>query len=347
MRVVLIVLALLLTGCTTPLSAPAADAPAAPTVRVLACGGGPDATAALETSALGSCWGHIGHHHYFLDAPVDVHAVEGELFAVEVAPAQERDLIIAVETSGDGHAWRPLLAIMYPLGEGSGDRHDIHVDETPVDARDVRFLRVRMPFSELEGLAGYLDGSRFHLTVTPATGRAAAADVALDCTRAAHLEAFFAAHPCWFGGHDNLDRMSPVGDPTRLHAAYEVVDDSWWDAPSFFHTYPLLGGAAGPFTAQATAQIWRLTHFVITCGTAQAIDSLQAFDVIAQASADGAAWSEVARAPTQTGEPVALGGELPDGTRFVRLAAQAGGNYDAGGCHHPVAYLTDSRLTRG
>lgn len=296
-------------------------------------------------SALGSCWGHIGHHHYFLGDPVDLHALSGSLFAVEVAPAQEADLDIAVQTSGDGTDWRTVLTVPYPLGDDLDDRYDIDIPETRVAAEAIRFLRVRMPFSELEGLAGYLDASRFNLTVTPAAGGPSApAKTGGDCAASQHLEAFFDAHPCWFGGHDNLDRVSPIGDPTHLHSAYEVVDDSWWDSPSFFHTYPFLGGASGAFTAKVTAEIWRLTHFVFTCGTPAALDSLQGFDVFASASADGANWTEVARATTRTDEAVQFAGDLPAATRFVRFAAEAGGNYEAGGCHHLVAYLTDSRL---
>lgn len=309
----------------------------------LHCGGKANATAAMETSFLGSCWGHVGHHTYYRPDPVTIHGIAGTVFAVEVEPAETDDApMIHIQASLDGSEWTDIAQFEYPLGLRllilSG-RHEIAFNET-TEPTPARFVRIHMPRSDLDGLAGYLDASRANVTVSPAEAAPLPERASSTCERHV-MEAFFPEHPCWFGGQDNIDRHAPVDDPTGLHAAYEMVDDSWWDAPSFIHTH-VLGNVSGPFSAEVSAEIWRLTHHVFTCGTQRAVEGAGGFDILAQASPDGVTWTEVGRVHAQTGQAATLSGALPEASRFLRFGTEPAGNYDAGGCHHPVAFMTSS-----
>src|ERR1041385_1300694 len=81
-------LALALSGClqaNAPRGPPAAEADAALRQLNLLCDAGPGGLRILESPAVAGCWGHMGHHTYFIDPPVLLHAVNGTLFAVELS----------------------------------------------------------------------------------------------------------------------------------------------------------------------------------------------------------------------------------------------------------------------
>lgn len=300
---------------------------------------------AMESSYLGSCWGHVGHHTYFLGQPHVLHHVAGRVFAVEIAYttlADDAEPVLPVQVSLDGSNWTTVAGFDYPLGQDPEDRYEIFTSATVEDV-PFRFLRVHMPRSAHEGLAGYLDASNFTLAASPAANAPPepAPQTSADC-RDGLLDSFFPEHPCWFGGYDNLDRQQG-GDPDTLHASWDIYDESWFDAPSFLHTY-YLSGVGGRLQADVTVQMWRLFHYGL-CSGLDPLNTPVAPTVVAEASPDGQQWSLIAQEPGSYLDPVHLEGDVPDDTRFVRFGAGRGASYSAGGCHHPVAFVVDSRLT--
>ncbi len=332
----------MLSGCTDtegPATVAAAAAPETWELRMPCMGDG--GVPELESSFLGSCWGHIGHHTFFVDPPVALESLRGDIFAVEVTGtdvAGEPEL--PVDVSLDGLAWSRVGTIPYPLGQETEDRYAINVSLDGSGA-PFRFLRLSMPPSQYEGLAGYLDGSNLTATVSAWAGPAPPLAERRESTCSdGILESFFVEHPCWFGGYDPLDRLQG-GEPTGIHVSWEVVDPSWYDSPSFLHTYFLGNGTGGVVEATARIQMWRLTHY----GTCSGRDPLAAPiqpDAVLQASPDGAAWTEVARAAGTYDDPIALSGTVPDGSRFLRFGAETSASFDSGGCHHPVAFVVES-----
>ena len=334
----------LVAGCS---DAPADEEPVAASEALstlhLACMGGEGSIPALESSYLGSCWGHIGHHTYLLPGPRVLQAVNGTLFAVEVdATNVAGEPELAVEASLDGAAWTLVGTIAYPLGQDPSDRYQINFSfET--SATPLRLLRIRMPPSQYEGLAGYLDGSDLTATVSPPEAGMALPPLPVRTAGTCGdgvMESFFPSHPCWFGGYDNVDRLAG-GDPQLIHVSWDVTDPGWFDSPSFLHTYILGEGAGGALEATARVQMWRLVHYGICSGTDPSnADVLP--EVVIQASADGATWTEVARASGPYDQDIALAGDVPDGSRLLRFGTAPGASFDQGGCHHSLAFVVES-----
>ncbi len=298
---------------------------------------------AMESSYLGSCWGHVGHHTYFLGDAYTLQHVAGRVFAVEIAYTTLADEpVLPVQVSLDGANWTTVAGFDYPLGEDPEDRYEIFTSAAVADV-SFRFLRVHMPRSAHEGLAGYLDASNFTLQATPAPGAPPepAARLSADCHEGL-LDSFFADHPCWFGGYDPVDRQQG-GDPETLHASWDIYDESWFDSPSFLHTY-YLAGVGGRLHADVTVQMWRMFHYGLCSG----LDPLRTPvvpTVVAEASGDGQTWTRIAEVPGSYLDPVELEGDVPDDTRFLRFGAGRGASYSQGGCHHPVAFVVDSQLS--
>ncbi|HJQ93459.1 MAG TPA: hypothetical protein VJ874_04140 [Candidatus Thermoplasmatota archaeon] len=333
-------------GCLDPAGGPAAELDATSTQLRLHCLGD-QGIPTLESSYFGSCWAHIGHHTYFVGPAVTLVGLAGTVSAVEITGTSlAEDPQLAVETSLDGQAWTQVGVIPYPLGEDASDRYEIPVNLT-TEPTAFQFLRVRMPRSVHEGLAGYLDHSDLTASVQP--GGASGAVVVSrtgDCSDGAVMEDFFPEHPCWFGGIDVVDRTQG-GAPQHSQVGASQTEESWYDSPSFLHTYLLAGGPGGALEATVRPQLWRLAHYAGRCSALDPLHASPSVVVLAQASSDGVAWAEVARGSTQTDEPVRLQGTVQDGAMFLRFGADRGPAWDFGGCHHPTAFLVDSSFSLG
>ncbi len=314
----------------------------APQSLDLHCGDPAKGFVAMESSALGSCWGHVGHHTYFLGDAYVLHHVAGRVFAVEIAyTSLAEEPALPVQVSLDGSNWTTVARFDYPLGSDPEDRYEIFTNASVADV-PFRFLRVHMPRSMHEGLAGYLDASNFTLQATPVAGvREAPGRLAATCADGL-LDSFFDDHPCWFGGYDPIDRQQ-AGDPELVHASWDLYDESWFDSPSFFHTY-YLPGAVGHLQANVTVQMWRMFHY----GLCSALDPTRTPvdpTIWADISGDGQIWTRVAQVQGSYTDASQLEGAIPGGTRFVRFGSGPSASYEAGGCHHPVAFLVDSSLS--
>jgi len=336
---------LVLAGCLAPGPGPATTPAPGPSAApaLLDCGGADNGTAALEMSYLGSCWGHIGHHIYLVDPPRAVARVNGSLFAVEAEVAGiEGEPLIRFEASLDGRAWAPLGTAPYPYA-GSGlteERHAIDFDFL-ADLVPARFVRVSMPPSTQEGLAGYIDHTRLFVHGRPVEAAEPAPRPTSDCLDGV-LESFFPEHPCWFGGYDRVDEALG-GGPAAAHLGTYPIG-SYYDSPSFFHTHYLGAGVEGPFAAEARVQHWRTPNQFALCSAYGGEAPLRPV-ILAQASPDGRNWTEVARAEGDYDASVTLRGEAPEGTRLVRFAAAPSpGDQEHAPCHHPVAFLVESRI---
>jgi len=342
--VVAALLLLVAAGCTVPTpSTSPPPAGAAPEVAQLALHCGAANQSALEFGALGSCWGHYGHHTYLLDRPVRIEHINGTLTAVEAevagidGPAQ-----VAFDVSTDGIAWAQIAAVDYPYS-GTGLTEERHTFNFSVDASAAaaaRLLRLHMPHSKQQGLAGYLDNSDLRLW-----GRYEAAPPPLprhrsDCAGGI-VESFFASHPCWFGGYDATDQAP--GSPDGYHLATKPTG-TYYDAPSFLHTHAMWG-VQGAFQGQAKITHFRTTNQFALCGAEGNGDFPLHPTLLVHASTDGTHWTEVARSSGDYGAPIDVDGQLPTNTTFVRfVAAVAPGDSADPACHHPVGLITDSRV---
>jgi hypothetical protein len=327
-----IILAVVLGGCTQNPDAP----PEAMELR-LECSGANNATAALEYSYLGSCWGHIGHHTYWLERVIEVHALNVSMFVVEAEVAGMTDGDIGIEASMDGRSWDFLAGIRYPY-TGTGyteERHPVaaHVATAPTPAR---FLRIHMPRSSQDGLAGYLDATNIVVRGMPSEAPPLAPPTRSDCADGV-MESYFAAHPCWFGGRDEVD----AGEPSHPHLGHYPTG-SYYDAPSFFHTHVATGDA---FVAEVRVQHWRSANQLALCTVMDEQRDLPLQPrVVVQASPDGRNWTDAASGQAEYDQALALTGSLPPGTNLVRFAAAMGPGGSHPPCHHPVAFVVESRI---
>jgi hypothetical protein len=330
-------LLLLAAGCAEPpAGTAAAPGPGAAPVEVAL-----DCSRSLEVSALGSCWGHFGHHTYLLPEEMLLGRIEGNLTAVEAEAAGYAQAAIGIDVSLDGRSWTDAATVPYPAaGTGLTEERHRFAFAADLGGARARLLRIHMPLSSQEGLAGYLDASDFRLQAVP-LGPAPPPEpaTASDCAQGLP-ESFHAGHPCWFGGRDPLD--GALGqEPDTLHLAPPT--GSYYDAASFLHTHPLWG-VHGPFQAWATVGHWRSANHLASCG-AQGREARLQPTVVAQASGNGTHWTEVGRATGAYGDSIPVAGSLPPGTIFVRLMATvAPGNAAAPSCHHPVGFLTHSAV---
>jgi hypothetical protein len=301
-------------------------------VHKLVCGG--DAAFpywAMEFSASrGTCWIHGGHHTYYMRGAYTFEGATGLAYAVEQEFAPSLDAVnlthpldapVYLEVSLDGLAWTEVGQALYAYGP---QRQYVWFDE-PGAGQPFRFIRLRAPLSASQGLSGYLDHSDLRIAADPlVTGVAAssATSKSLDCASGL-MEDFFALHPCWFGGVDR------------------------YDAPSFYHTYPV-GGSANltRVKGEFTLGPWRSDDF-FAGSPLLTVNKTKAF---VQVSTDGMAWTDVATIHASYGVPQPFNVTLP-GTEatFVRLFPEYHANFDAYATlaphHHPRAYFLDSRVT--
>lgn len=318
---------------------------ARPRPLVLKCDGGEGNASAFEFAYFGSCWGHVGHHLYAFDPPRLLTEVRGRIFAVEAEVAGiDGPPEISIEASLDGVNWTRFAAVPYPV-TGTGlteERHEIAVDVKGA-VTPARFVRVAMPRSTQDGLAGYLDhteldfGSAQLSSVAP-PARSAAAGRCEDGL----MDSFFAEHPCWFGGRD-----AGGGALDGALSGYHVAPrgpGSHYDSPSFFHTYALGAPAkGGVLDATVAGSHWRSPTQLASCRASEPTSDNLAPVVLAEASADGVTWTNAGRGQGAWGERIAIGGEVPALSRFLRFvfAPNPGDDLQAS-CHHPVGFLTSS-----
>lgn len=320
------------------------DVRASDTVLRLRCGN--DATTpywAMEfTSTKGSCWIHGGHHTYFMgDTEFALKALSGFVFTVEqqFSPPTEHSTEspgatpLHLEISRDGITWTEVAHGEYRFLPDvlNGDlavQERQRVDITAAGASEAfRFVRVSEPLSAAQGLSGYLDHSEMDVEadvlghVEP--GARAQRVRVMDCLAGDHMEDFFLAHPCWFGG---IDR---------------------YDAPSFWHTYPLGEGATlDAIVGEFTLAPWRLDDWTQGNATTNATN----VSARVQTSVDGVHWTDVATLPTTFGVPTPFVVLLDDHeARFVRLFPEYHARFDQTAefapNHHPKGYFVDSRIT--
>ncbi|MHB8634483.1 MAG: hypothetical protein ACYDBQ_11065 [Thermoplasmatota archaeon] len=335
-------LPLLVAGCmTTPTGL---GAPPSVALHVALHCGGPNETS-FEFGALGSCWGHFGHATYLLDPPLTVTRIEGTITAVEAEAAGIRGApALSIEASLDGRRWTPIASLLYPQsGTGATEERHTWAFDAPVGNASVRLLRIRMPLSTQEGLAGYLDHTDLAITGGKATLEPPAPRATSDCAQGL-LESFFPTHPCWFGGDDPIDNVT--GSPDAVHLGMKPKG-SYYDAPSFLHTHALWN-ASGAFRANVIADSWRTTNQFALCSA----EGNGAFPVqphvFAQASANGTTWRTVATAQGNWGAPIVLRGVLPAATAFVRFQVErAPGDATDPACHHPAGFLVASQIELG
>lgn len=305
---------------------------------LLDCVGRGGAVPSFEGAGSGRCWHHMGHHLYFLPEARALHRINGTASAVEATLSDVEDYAVLADASLDGTVWTAVLRAGYEPNDA--DRNPVEFDAA-VPQVPFRFLRVYVPQSRLEGLAGYLDGSSLALTVSvPA---AALPDPApswsLDC-RAGVLESFFADHPCWFGGYDATDGA----EPDEVHAAFGP-GTSYYDSPSFVHTYFLGLHPGGALSGEVEVRGWRSSQLALCARSINGVNVPVQTLVVLQTSHDGLVWADVARDYHVEGEPVLLSATVPPGTRFLRAFTGQGVGDAEGACYHSQAFVVDSRFT--
>lgn len=302
-------------------------------VLKLVCGG--DASFpywAMEFGASrGTCWIHGGHHTYYMRGTYAFQGAHGLAYAVEQEYAPSASAVnlthpleapLYLEISLDGRSWTEVGQARYPYGP---ERQYVWFD-APATGQPFRFIRLHAPLSASQGLSGYLDHSDLRVAadalLTPVSASNATSR-SFDCAKGGVMEDFAPTHPCTFGGVDR------------------------YDAPSFFHTYPVGGSAnltrvKGSFTLAP----WRSDDFF--SGTPLlTVNKTKAF---VQVSTNGMDWTDVATVNATYGVPQAFNVTLP-GTEavFVRLFPEYHANFDQyvalASNHHPRAFFLDSRVT--
>ncbi len=337
-RAALIGALILVAGCASPQTpSTAMDAAEQPFEVRLHCMGEGGALMAMEATWFDSCWGHVGHHTYLLPDPVVVHAVAGHVFAVEVTgTAVAGASVVTLQSSLDGLDWTELGHVPYVSDDD--DRNDL-VFDIATSPTTVRFVRIAMPPSIHDGLAGYLDHTNLTLTATRPTVPVAPlqAPATHQCGSSV-LEDFFPEHPCWFGGRDAVDEAAG-GEPSGVHSSIVGSQSSYYDSPSFLHTY-VVAGAVGAFEATLRVQLWRAQQTPLCTVTYQEAPPVTP-SVRAEASPDGVQWTTVAEAPGSYSDEVRLEGTIPPGMALLRFGTGAAAG-DQVGCHHPAAFLLES-----
>jgi hypothetical protein len=280
-----------------------------------------------------TCWFHNSIHQYFVghDRTLNLYHGTGAVVSVEQQFSPGGNLSvdttpagvtvpIHVELSMDGFSWAPVAQIEYRFVNvvGVPTRQTINVDFDAQGA-EFRYLRVRHTESLMQGLSGYLDHSFMRINVTDGSPVAAPtlapATRSLSCTNDI-MEDIFPTHPCWFGG---LNR---------------------WDAPSWFHTYPLERAEVDSVRGNATFAYFRPDDPGQTTGVVAGTGFVYG-------SADSFDWTVVGSFPIVYGVESSfffpnLGG-VP--VRFLRVASDKhpGWATDAA-LAHPEGYLLSSEL---
>ncbi|MGB0653612.1 MAG: hypothetical protein ACPGQL_10480, partial [Thermoplasmatota archaeon] len=295
--------------------------------------------AAMETEyAQSGCWAHFGHHTYFTGPEVRLLGEgTGRLFVVEqqLAPTlgianvtwepMELETMVPIEISLDGRTWTRVTNAQYlflSVEQGLPTRQSIQVDFDGGD-QPFRYLRAREPMSVTQGLSGYLDHSRFTIeapvAATPAPGALTQGERSLSCQDDI-LEDIFSWHPCTFG---------------FVHH---------WDAPSWFHTYPLGAAELDRVSGTVTAGYFRPDDPGICC--AQTLPGVLDGDLWLQTSVDGVSWTTRHVFPSTYGLATSFDVALPaTEAAFIRLvSAPHPGFYLHPALKHPEAYLVYSAL---
>lgn len=353
-RVIAILVLALIVQPAVSMVGGAADAPIES--RALNCAGTPSDGAptipALENQLDEGlvCWGHIGTHTYFVgvDGPLALRGGAGVVVPAETGAVGQGAFVqaapilepgVVVETSLDGVTWSTVTFVDIPnrpaiilanLERITGAElpappvsalHQLkpRVEFTlPDTGEPFRFLRIRQPMSPTGGLSGYLDHSELVLDVAaapPAPAAARAGHAERDC--GAHLlDAVFPDRPCAFGS-----------------------TASYFDAPSFTHTY-WLGGVDHVARASGSATL----HPYRSLATVQ--QQSASVTVILESSLNGTNdWERVGEFEATWGVPAAFEfAGLDVDARLVRLRAEPHRLFASPGTHHWAGFLVQSTL---
>ncbi|MDX1610743.1 MAG: hypothetical protein R3185_00130 [Candidatus Thermoplasmatota archaeon] len=309
----------------------------------------------MEWSVSGeTCWFHHGHHTYRLDAPARLLGGEGVVVSVEqqfTPPTEYEDppfkTPIRIETSLDLETWEEIGVAEYRLLEdpregslGLAIRQSLQVT-FEASEEPFQYVRVYNPRSSAQGLSGFLDASRLDLftepaSEAPAASEAARVEVTLSCEEGDHLEAFFEAHPCWFGG---INR---------------------YDAPSFLHTYPVsdVPMLVGEVSGEATVLPWRSDDWFEPVPLSNRTSAYTGWNarvnhtnVSVQASVDGMVWRTLERFRVDWGQATTFDVILEDPVpaRFLRLVPDPHERFDQWRSlapnHHPEGFLVHSGVS--
>lgn len=288
------------------------------------------------------CWGHLGIHTYYAgtDTTYVLKGGSGTAFSVEqqLSPPLEDPgaeawppqvfTPLPIETSLDGIQWDAVASAEYKFAGlqqgGTSMRQEMEFEFETEDEPEFRYLRIRQPLSSAQGLSGYIDYSEFVLDVRiaevqPQPPLVEQSGVHLSCLFDT-MEAVWAGHPCWYGG---INR---------------------WDAPSFFHTYPLEHAVLDRVEGMALFAYWRPEDPGTCCG--QTIPGMLDGPVFLQSSLDGVHWGDLATFNATYGVPLEFSVDL-DGheTRFLRLVSDKHpGYWEHPALKRPEAYLLHSEL---
>lgn len=274
------------------------------------------------------CWAHFGHHHYFAGrdhvyalhgGTAKVASTESELspFTEPGDPGYPPHWQLPIEVSMDGTEWRKVAYLNHDVFEP-----DWQTEFTfEADGEEFRYLRIRQPHSAAQGLSGYLDKSSFRLNVSVvgAAPQPTLSQQTVDLSCASDiLEVVYPTHPCWFGG---------------IHR---------YDAPSFFHTYPL--GAISELDRVEGSVV--TNNFRIGPLDAELIPDTDS-DVFVQTSINGSQWQTVHTFPVVHGEPTSFSADLAgEQARFVRFATSRHPLWaDDPAAKHPEGLFLRSDLT--
>lgn len=329
-------------GFETLVTTPIRVEPSIQRVTYGICGGATDFPLwTMEFSASrGTCWIHGGHHSYFMgDHAYALRELHGFAFDVEqqFAPSLPDPAFItdplhrqlSVEVSLDGRSWTTVGSGQYGYVTPADPTRDTYERQNVffdivASGQPFRFLRVHNPLSLSEGLSGYLDHTQLRFKVDdlgpvarPASGPATRS---YSCDASDNMEAFFATHPCWFGG---IDR---------------------YDAASFYATY-FLGENATLDRATGTFQLAPFRDDDFTAGTALA--SARFTKAYVQTSVDGRNWTTQATVNATYGVPQAFDLTLPHvDARFIRFFPEYHALFDLNDSrHHPRAYFLQTDVT--
>lgn len=278
------------------------------------------------------CWAHFGHNHYFVGrdnvyalhgGTVRISSTEAELSPMTEPgdPAFPPQWSMPIEVSMDGTDWQQVDAVNWDFFES-----DWQVRFSfDADGEHFRYIRIRQPTSAAQGLSGYLDKSEFTLDVSvveQVTEPALAQGTIDRSCESDIMESIFETHPCWFGGVNR------------------------WDAPSFFHTYPL-GGLAEIDGVEGSVLT---NNFRIGPFDAELIPDTDA-DVFVQTSVNGSSWETVHAFPVTHGEETSFSADLDateEDARFVRFATSRHPLWtdeSEPAAKHPEGYFLDSELS--
>jgi hypothetical protein len=189
---------------------------------------------------------------------VEVQVSQDGIEWTTVATADHR--LVDVDTRGEDPLAAAVEAVCFNTGSATCPNRNDNVRqqirfEIDADGEPFSYVRVANPESVYTGLTGFLDRSSLTLEVT-ASDQAAPelAPVEGDqrTCEADILERLHSEDPCSFGGYLHEE----AGAPLPFVRVGNVPGH--WDAPSFFHTYPLERAELDAVEGEVTVRDYRV-----------------------------------------------------------------------------------------